>query len=212
MRLIRCVLAFVIFSGLLVGCATNRNLKVTEVTPNQVELLLDESNPLILAGTKLKWISQDRQAQPVSGELDLGVAGTLRGGQFLVIFEDPIYSGYPVAQTVGTSTPGIKVRNDFFPSYGPTPSVSMSVQGNHYRSYVLFIPAAQDLVNDVVRFGPRPRPPTSGGFLENGSLDAVKPVGRDSVSRKFIGRDAVDTDNESDWSSRPASLGVPTPP
>lgn len=212
MRLIRCVLALVIFSVLLVGCATNRKLKVTEVMPNQVELLLDEPNPLILAGTKLKWISQDRQAQPVSGELDLGVAGTLQGGQFLEIFENSNYTGYPVAQTVGTSTPGIKVRNDFFPSYGSTPSVSMSVEGSHYGSYIFFVPTAQDLVNDVVRFGPRPRPTTSGEFLENGSLDAIKPVGGDSVSRKFMGRDAVDTDNESDWSSRPVSMGVPTLP
>jgi hypothetical protein len=78
---------------------------------------------LYLTNMKLKWISKDSTAtQPTSGEVDLGLAGTLQGGQFLVIFEDANYTGNPVAQNFNGPIPGIKVKNGFFPDYGPVPA------------------------------------------------------------------------------------------
>jgi hypothetical protein len=198
----------------LVGCGVHRKLKVTEVQPNQVEIFLDEpaNNQLDLTNMKFKWISQDHPpapapaAQPTSGEVDLGVAGTLGGGKFLMIFEDSNYTGDPVAQTFPGQTAGIKVKNGFFPGYGQNPSVSMGVDGTHSRSFV------KDEVNDVVRFGPTPRPDLFGAFNEDGSLASVKPQGTQSVSRTFSGSTPVDTDSESDWSSKVNSPAAPTGP
>ena len=215
-------LAIVTVSLLLPGCGVNRKLKVTEVEPNQVEMFLDEpaNNQLDLTNMKFKWISQDPApaAQPTppptSGEVDLGVAGTLQGGKFLMIFEDSTYTGLPVAQSYAGQAPGIKVKNGFFPGYGQNPSVSMGVDGKHYRTYIIFVPVYQDEVNDVVRFGPRPRPNLFGAFHEDNmhTLDGVKPQGNQSVSRTFSSGAPVDTDSESDWSSKLNSPAAPTGP
>jgi hypothetical protein len=215
MKLLPCCLGVVLVSFLLVGCNVNRNLKVTEVAADRVELFLDEpaDKELNLSGIKLKWVSQDPNAQPVSGELDLGVAGPLRGRQFLVVFEDATYTDPPVAQPIGTgSTLGIKVRGGFFPGYITGTSVSMGVSGTNTRG-LFFVPAYYHHADDVLRFGPRPRPLLAGVFQENGSLDTIGPEGgRESVSRTFAGADPVDSDSEADWSLRPNSIGVPTPP
>ena len=53
---------------------------------------------------------------------DLGVAGTIQGQQFLVIFEDPNYMGPPVAHNFVGSILGIKVRDNFFSGYGSNPT------------------------------------------------------------------------------------------
>ena len=208
--------AIVTVSLSLAGCGVNRKLKVTEVQPNQVEIFLDEpaNNQLDLTNMKFKWISQDPPpaAQLTSGEVDLGVAGTLGGGKFLMIFEDSNYTGDPVAQTFPGQTAGIKVKNGFFPGYGQNPSVSMGVDGKHYRTYIIFVPVYQDEVNDVVRFGPTPRPDLFGTFNEDRSLSGVKPQGTQSVSRTFSGSTPVDTDSESDWSSKVNSPAAPTGP
>ena len=147
--------------ALVCGCGVHRNLKITEVLPNQVELYLDEpaSNRLDLTNMKLKWTLTDPTATPsvTTGELDLGIAGSLQGGQFLVIFENPNYSDVPVAQAFHGPIAGIKVKDGFFPPYGGNPSAAMTVDGSHYRSFVVFVPVYQDKVNDVVTFGPSPR-------------------------------------------------------
>ena len=140
------------------------------------------------------------------------MAGTIQGQQFLVIFEDPNYMGPPVAHNFFGSIPGIKVRDNFFPGYGSNPSVSMGVDGEHYLTYIIFVPMYRDQVKDVVRFCRRPRPPLFSAFNEDGSLDNVKPQGSQSISRKFTGSTPVDTDGEQDWSSSVQSPGVPTPP
>jgi hypothetical protein len=209
-RILFCI-SIVTISLPLLGCGVNRKLKITEVQPNQIEIFLDEpaSNRLDLTNMKFKWISQDPTAQPASAEVDLGLVGTLDGGKFLMIFEDRNYTGAPVAQNFPGPTAGIKVKNGFFPGYGHNPSVSMGVDGKHYRTYIIFVPVYQDEVNDVVRFGPRPRPALFGTFYEDGSLDGVKPVGSQSVSRTFSGSTPVDTDSESDWSSKQATPAAP---
>ena len=78
----------------------------------------------------------------------------------------------------------------------------MGVDGTHYRTYIIFVPVYQDKVNDVVRFGPLPRRDLFGSFNEDSALASVKPVSPNSVSRIFSGSNPVDTDNESDWSSK----------
>ena len=215
MKLIHFSLCLVVVSLLLVGCAdTPRNLKITEVSADRVELFLVEPSTnveLQLTHMKLRWISQDPNAQPVNGELDLGWAGPLRGQQFLVIHEGANYAGPPVAENFRPTTPGIKVRNGFFPGYIDGTKVSMSVDGRSPRGLFL-IRLTTDVVNDIVRFGPIPRPTLAGAFNEDGTLNAIRPEGgRKSVSRRFSTSTPVDTNSEADWSLQDESIGVPTP-
>jgi hypothetical protein len=209
-------LCLVSVSFLLAGCTVNYNLKVTEVWTNRVELYLDEppDKVLNLHNKRLKWVTQEPGAQPVSGEVNLGLAGSMRGGQFLVIFEDPNYTGAPIAQDFRPSTPGIKVRDNFFPGYGNDTGSSMGVEGEHTGTYILFVPGKLR-VKDLVRFGHLPRPTLVGSFgvfRETDSLATVKPTGGQSVSRSFSASRPVDTDSESDWSLKPESIGVANPP
>jgi hypothetical protein len=225
MKLINPCLSLVIVSFLLVGCRdTPRNLKVTEVAAHQVELFLDEPStnaPLGVDPLKLRWISQDPGGQPVVGEVSLAGAGPLHGRQFLVIFEDPNHTGPPVGQNYRPAIPGLKVRGGTFPNYTTGTSASMSVFGRSPRG-LFFIRLTTDVVDDIVSFGPHPRPRLPGEFDEDGTLDGVRPEGnRESVSRRFSGGDPRDTDRESDWSLELTSIGVanlppatptPTPP
>jgi hypothetical protein len=210
-----CCLVLVVVSSLLLGCDVDRKLKITEVAPNRVELFLDEpfNNQLPLTSMALEWVWQEPGAQPASGALNFGSAGAgmLQGQQFLVIFEDANYMGDPIAQNFRPTVPGIKVRDGFFPGYGNTRSVSMRMVGERSGTHILFVPR-REKVNDVVRFGPSPRPPLAGAFNENGSLNGVWPNGGQSVSRRFASGAPVDDDSESNWSLTPESIGVPTPP
>jgi hypothetical protein len=214
MKLICCLALVVVSSLLLAGCDVDRKLKITEVAP-RVELFLDEpfNNQLPMTSMALEWVWQEPGAQPASGALNFGSAGVgpLQGGKFLVIFEDANYMGDPVAQDFRSTVPGIKVRDGFFPGYGNTRSVSMRIVGERSGTHILFVPR-REKVNDVVRFGPSPRPPLVGAFNENGSLNGVWPSGGRSVSRRFAGSAPVDDDSESNWSLTPESIGVPTPP
>jgi hypothetical protein len=206
------VLALLAISSLSqVACERNRKLKVTEIGANRVEILLDEpfSNQLNLTNMKFRWTAKEPNAQATSGEVPLDIVGSLSGGTFLVIYEDAGYNGPPVSQPFHNS-PGIKVENGFFPGYGNNPGVSMQVDGTNSGTAVLFVPAT-DTVNDVVRFGPTPRPPLAGSFREDGSLTGEKPRGTESVSRQFSANGPVDTDSETDWARKPESIGVPNP-
>lgn len=209
-------LCLVTVSLLLLGCTKNRNLKVTEVLEDRVEIFLDEASnqQLALYGIKLKWVTKDGPAAAVAGELDLSVwSDALLGQQFLVIFEDPTYMGPPVAQPVLRTRPGIKVSAGFFPDYRSTISVSMSVAGTNNQG-LSFLTLYRHVANDLVRFGPSPRPPLAGTFLEDGTLNDDWPQGDQSksVSRAFSGTTPLDTDSESDWSLRDQSDGFATPP
>ena len=194
------------------SCSTTRNLRITEVGANRLELFLDEpfGRNLNLTGLNFEWVSQNPNAQPTRGALRLDAAGSMTGGQFLVIYEDARHAGAPVLENFRPNTPGIKVRDDFFPGYGSNPGVSMRVSGEHVGTSVLFIPT-QERVNDVVRFGPTPRPSLSGAFVEDNSLSGVKPQGSDSISRRFAAGRPVDTDREAEWSLTNQTIGLPNP-
>ena len=76
----------------------------------------------------------------------------------------------------------------------------------------MFVPVYQDKVNDVVTFGPSPRPSSGGAFTEDGTLNNAKPSGTQSISRAFTGNTPIDTDKESDWSQKVTTPGAPTGP
>jgi hypothetical protein len=197
----------------MVGCQRTRNLKVTEIGTNRVELFLDESsnNTLNLTSISFTWTSQEPgAASPVRGDVSLDPVGALNGQQYLVIFEDANYHGPPMAENFRPNTPGIKVRDGFFPGYGNDPGVAMNVNGSHTGTAVLFVPTTES-INDLVRFGPSPRPTLPGTFSEDGSLNSVKPQGGQSISRRFSGGTPVETDSAHDWSLQPESIGLANP-
>ena len=188
------------------GCGVHRKLKITEVQPNQVELYLDEPSDhrLNLTNMRYKWATNLSGANPAGGEIDLSIAGELRGGQFLIIFEDGNHTGAPAARNFQPSIPGIVVQGGYFPSYGSTPGIAMGVSGKHRRGWV------EDKVSDTVTFGAPPRPPAYGAFTQDNTLNSAKPSGSNSISRAFNRTAAVDDDRESDWSVRPQSPGAPS--
>ena len=196
--------ALVLLAPLALGCGVNRKLKITEVQPNQIELYLDEpsDNRLDLRNMKLKWATAQS-----TGEINLGLAGEIRGGQYFMVYEHGSHSGPPAAQNFQTNIPGIVVQGGTFPGYSNEPGVSMGVTGKHYRTFGLI----QDKVSDAVTFGTPPRPVAYGSFTEDRTLDDDKPSGGTSISRRYSGSAPVDTDHESDWSSQPQSPGVANP-
>ena len=104
-KLIQVSLVAVFVSLLLQGCGVYRKLKITEVNPadgdsssravrqlarsDQYEAQVDIQRSGCLGGGQA---DQRRSGPP-------GIVGTLRGGQFLVIFEDAQYTDPPVAVT-----------------------------------------------------------------------------------------------------------------
>jgi hypothetical protein len=201
----------------LAGCQKPRNLKLTEIGTNRVEIFLDEpgDHSLNLASVNFTWISQDSpgaspRPAPTRGDVSLGLVGSLQGQQYLVIFEDPSYQGPPVAQDFRTGTPGIKVRDSFFPGYGNDPGVSMNVNGSRSGTAVLFIPTTET-VSDTLGFGDFRRPALAGTFRDGSALDGVKPQGGRSISRRFSSGAPVDTDSGIDWSLQPESIGIANP-
>ena len=201
------VAAVVLVAAFVGGCKLTRELKITEVQPHAVELYLAEprENALDLTNMRLRWVVKDAATPPVRGQVDLGPAGSLEGGQYLVVYEDPHHTGGPVAAPFRPWIPGIKVRPGFFPRYDGTPAVSMSVEGKHSRA------GGRDEVSDVVRFGPMPRPKLGGEFKQDGSLAAARPEGNRSISRDFDAEGPVDTDSEADWSVQFETTGAPSP-
>src|SRR5688572_14404791 len=111
--------ALVLLAPLALGCGVNRKLKITEVQPNQIELYLDEpsNNRLDLRSMKLKWTT----TEPTSGEINLGIAGEIRGGQYLMIYEFGSHSGPPAKRDFQTNIPGIAVQGGTFPGYSSDP-------------------------------------------------------------------------------------------
>jgi len=97
------------------GCAVHRDLRISEVGLHAVELYLAEEsgNRLALADHTLKYKNSNGQ----EGEVDLGVFGTLPGGEWLVVWEEQNYSLTPVKEDFvnfyGRSVPGIKVSDGF---------------------------------------------------------------------------------------------------
>lgn len=74
------------------------------------------------------------------------------------------------------------------------------------------MPVKTTKANDLMRFGPSPRPALDGVFNNDDSLIGIAPKNQLSVSRKVSGSSFVDTDHESDWSLKPGTPGSPTGP
>jgi hypothetical protein len=187
------------------GCAVHRDLRISEVGLHAVELYLAEEsgNRLALADHTLKYKNSNGQ----EGEVDLGVFGTLPGGEWLVVWEEQNYSLTPVKEDFvnfyGRSVPGIKVSDGFF---GTGISYSYRVSGKHERGLIT------DKTDDVVKFGAQPRPSIGGNFVEDGSLANKLPRGSRNISRKWGGIHPIDNDREDDWEKKTQSLGAPTLP
>jgi hypothetical protein len=193
------------------GCTVHRDLRLTEVGPDQVELYLNEvaQNRLDLTGHVLEF----RHSDGTTGQIPL--SGTMAGGEFLVIWEDSNHRGTPSAApyTGGQlrSVPGIKVGRNTLPDYQtslqPTEAGAYRVSGTHRRGWVT------DKTDDVLKCGsPTTRPTLPGGtFHEDGSLNTVVPQGSFPLSRRWSNGSLVDTDSESDWKRFAPNLGVPTP-
>jgi len=214
------------------GCATNRNLKITEVSLDAVELYLDEprANSLDLTGQKLRYMN----SQGDDKEVDL--FGTLPGGGWLIVWQGTpgtatSYSGVPFSDNYvnffGRNVPGIHVSDGFF-SKPQSETFAYRVYGRGTR-YIFPFFIFYDDTDDVVKFGgvtqgspAVPRPDIGGTFQETGQLGANKtrdpgPGGR-TISRQWnydqnsIPVAPIDTDNENDWERVRDNLGAPTPP
>jgi len=84
-------LSLVLFLALSTGCAVYRDLRLTEIGKDKVELYLDEpaDNRLTLVDHRLIVNTSDN----LSNQLDLSVLGrSLAGGEFLIVWEDPNHS------------------------------------------------------------------------------------------------------------------------
>jgi hypothetical protein len=207
----------------LCGCTQNRKLWINEVGAQRLELYLDEpnGNALALHGQTLDWVALDPSGvnAPQSGSIDL--SGSIPGGGFLVLFEDP--SGPPGGSTPANvddffhrSRAGLAVAPD---ALGPTDSAlgyAFRVHGHEFR-YVFPFFYTYDDTDDTVRFGPRGRPNIGGTFTEDNSLQPVtrtptmgQTKGR-TIRRKTVGVGGVDSpvdrDREADWQTDDESWG-----
>lgn len=209
-----CVMKFGMVVAALVlcgGCTMDRQLKITEVAPDAVELNVAEPPPnrLVLDDHLLNWARVDHESgQMTTGSIPL--MGEFAAGAFVVVWMDPTYNGPPVPQDYvtesGQSVPGIKVQAGALPEWKDGDSGAFSLSGDHPRG------AWTDRVTDLVKFGPAPRPPLDGAFQEDGSLNDARPQTGISISRRWTddGSAPIDTDSESDFQLKPASPGAPT--
>jgi hypothetical protein len=192
-------LSLLIFTALSSGCTTNRNLLITEIGKDKVELYLDEpaANLLALNDHRLIVTASDN----THTELDLSVFGrSLKGGEFMMVWEDGGYGGDPIPENYPSGlagvVPGIKVAPSFFNNMGNKDAAEVRVQGRHSRGSVI------DKTDDCVRFGDMAkRPQTGGSFVEDASPPLSMPRGSLPLERKWDTRTGrpSDTDHESDW-------------
>jgi hypothetical protein len=167
--------ALALSSILLAGCAYDRALKITEIGPGRVELYLDEDPNQVLAlhGQTLAWRATDPAGvnPPVDGQIDL--IGEIRGGRFLIVFEDANYSGGPArssyANFFNQSVEAIVVQGGALPLVDPARAYAYRVSGRNVLYVFPFFFAYHD-ADDTVRFGPSPRPNLGGDFTEDQSL------------------------------------------
>lgn len=203
-QLLLCVM---IGASMLIGCAVHRDLKISEVGLKAVEFYLDEprDHRLALADHRLKYRNSNGQED----EVELGLYGILPGGGWLVVWEEQNYTGLPVKEDFlnfwNRSVPGIKVREGFFGTPGTGVSYAYRVSGEHRRGSIT------DKIDDVVKFGPQPRPSIGGDFAEDGSLASRIPTQSRTISRNWSGTDPIDNNQENDWERKTQSFGAPTP-
>ncbi len=214
----------------LTGCGVHRDLTVSEVGVNAVELLLAEQsgNQLNLDGHRLRFANSNG----ASGEIPL--TGTIRGGRYLIVFTEPGYAGPPVIQSFvnhrGSSIDGIKVAETFFPPDPALPNAAFAwafhVRGEGPTRYIFPFFFFHDVTDRYVRFGPTPRPPvaSSFAFAEDGSLNGARRTPRPSSLLRATTvsiRSNRDSSNvpispmsgrsESEWTQANESFGELTP-
>jgi hypothetical protein len=203
----------------LASCTNDRNLKITEVGLTAVELHLDEprGNSFNLVDQQFRYVN----SAGYRSELDL--FGTMPGGGWLVIWEQPGYTGNPTSASYinyfGRTVPGIQVREGFFSSTNAT-TFAYRLTGRHTR-YIFPFFFAYDDTEDVVKFGDGTRPSIGGAFVETGYLGAakVRTQGTGATPSKTISRlwsrattpAMIDTDNEADWERKDDNFGAETP-
>jgi hypothetical protein len=199
------VLGFVVASG----CGVHRDLRITEVGNDMIELYLDEpgGNRLSLDDAVLSFTTSGGK----TNSLDLGAFGqAMTGGTFLIVWEDSSYRGAPVAQDFSGgqlgAVPGIKVARNFFDDMDSAAASEVILRGRHSRGTIT------DLTDDCVRFGdPMQRVRTGGTFHENDTI-TNPPGGSASIQRRFDQNTGapIDTDSEADWVQQFTSWGVAT--
>ena len=202
------------------GCNNRRELYISEVALDAVELYLDEprGNAASLVDSALVF----ENSKGESGTVDL--AGSIAGDGHFIIYEDPNLDPAD-PPTLGTyqatvgSIPGMRVHEGFFGSaLNAGDAMTVRVHGRHGRSFIL------DIVDDVVSFGRiRQRPDLGGSWFETGELSDNFPDATRSISRRWIWVDddndpntpsvsmgPVENNSEDDWEERGLSLGRST--
>jgi hypothetical protein len=170
---------FVVIS--LCACVNQRKLLVSEVGVGVLELYLDEplGNSLSLHDYELH-IESDAPdpldpARPFERTVEL--LGTIGGGEFLVVWESGGHVGVPVADFYtnfdNQSVRGIAVEPGTLGPLDNTKSYAFRVYARRYN-YIFPFFYNEDRSDDVVTFGPRPRPAIGGAFAETGDLDNVQ--------------------------------------
>ncbi|MDQ3697938.1 MAG: hypothetical protein M3373_07930 [Gemmatimonadota bacterium] len=194
------------------ACTRRPKLLLTEVQGDAVELYVDES-----AGTSvpLNRISFEvLTTAPHADTIDL--IGTISGGGFVVVFAQPGYTGPPVQEPYtdisGRTTPGIKVQETLF---GPNPagvgSAYRVVASGRGPSGIAGLFYVRYEVDDVVKFGPQPRPAISGALTEDATPPVMFPPPPGNIGRKWGPSGPIDGDLESDWKQSLPSFGRATP-
>lgn len=214
------------------ACTQQRKLHMTEIGNGVVELYLDEPNDhsLALSDTVLRWQSVDHNTAGSDAHGEIALWGTLDGGKYMVVWEDPNHAGAPVYADYTNfdleSITGIVVGPDALGAVDPARSYAYRLKGHHFR-YIFPFFYTYDDTDDEVRFGPNPRPSLGGAFQEDGHLGgnpndpnavvertkaagqvkgkslrpSTLPLGSTSVPR--------DRDREIDWKNTNESYGHP---
>jgi hypothetical protein len=233
-RLHRWTLIFVVAAVLgASACTSQRELLITEVGVGVVELYLNEPADHRLA-LRDHTLTVDTlvpdPANPgvhVTETSSIELVGTLDGGRFVVVWEEPGHVGPPRIASYqnffGQSVDGIAVAPGSLPRGDNALSYGVRVSARRYR-YIFPFFYAQDRTDDLVTFGPRPRPVTGGDFLETGALDAVmrstaiglsegESVWRKSSTDPNAPNDPLrgiprESDSEDDWRQREENFGM----
>ncbi len=160
-------------------------------------------------GQTLEWRSVDNSNPtmnpPLSGSIDL--VGSLDGGQFIVVFEEPGHVGAGstafYSNFFSQSVLGIEVAQDALGPVDPTRAYAFRVHGHVFHYVFPFLDS-----DDTVRFGPLGRPNIGGSFTEDNSLE---PVTRTQAVARTKGRTIRRKTTVVNTSTRPrTATGRPT--
>lgn len=176
-------------------------LKITEVANGTVELYLNQSDALGLSDISLSVATSNGHTN------DIRLMGILAGNSYLVLFEEPGYTGVPVSTTFEEPVwhrqcPGIKLPENALGGMQLNMGYAMRIEGGSGRGpngiAGLFFQRWD--VSDVVAFGTRPRPSLGGQFVEDTATPVGVPIaGGLALARKWDSSGPIDHGLESDW-------------